>query len=95
MTSINFKVYTEHLLGLWLKVNASRRRNDPRKAYKKILKLSIVRLRSKSSRHCREEDSCTAKFPAGGCGVKDQVSQETSSHIQYATLMQLNMATFN
>ena len=66
--------------GLWLKVDASRRRNDPHKRGK--VPVSMVRLRSKPGRGASPERSSSggqkclvANLPAGGCGGKDQVSR--------------------
>ncbi len=65
-------------MGLWLKVDASRRRSDPRKPRQSLV--SMVRFRSKpcrifkSERGISEGNEPQAKPPAGGCGVKDQVS---------------------
>ena len=63
--------------GLWLKVDASRRRNDPRNPVKEPV--SMVRLRCESGQHSAERASSggqclRANVPAGECGGKDQVS---------------------
>ena len=67
---------------LWLKVDASRRRNDPRNPGK--IPVSMVRLRCKSCQSKISSESCSsgeaialgANQPAGECGVKDQVRRE-------------------
>jgi hypothetical protein len=48
-------------LGLWLKVDASRRRNDPRKLNKVLM--SMVRLRDKSCRLVDERVSSERLIP--------------------------------
>ena len=47
--------------GLWLKVDASRRRNDPRKQGK--VSVSMVRFRSKSARETERGSSGEAQMP--------------------------------
>ena len=74
--------------GLWLQVDASRRRNDPHKRAK--APVSMVRLRGKSGRRysvergSSGERSLGANPPAGECGGKDQVSRKRRSNIQFA-----------
>src|SRR5690606_21208508 len=75
--------------GLWLKVDASRRRNDPRKAVEKtgrpppiMVRLSVSPARSGGRGFAQAPDrrgvvvrlAHRANPPAGGCGGKDQVS---------------------
>ncbi len=63
-------------LGLWLKIDASRRQNDPRKLEQVLV--IMVRLRVspaiKNERVSSEGLILLAKAPAGECGGKDQVS---------------------
>ena len=73
--------------GLWLKVEASRRQNDPRKRSK--ISVSTVRLRCQSGRRMTPRGPVVgskrlgANVPAGECGVKDQVSREAQSIFIY------------
>ena len=61
---------------LWLQVQASRGRKDPRKQQLKEASVSIARSRSKSCRETERGSSESDPFaspPAGECGGKNQV----------------------
>ena len=68
--------------GLWLKADASRRRNGPRNPPKAAG--SMVRSRSKSvrgnPRGVREGANALSNLPDGECGGKDQVSRKITYH---------------